>query len=341
MGTYVAPVCNVSCACCGATDGTVWTRECTRLVPERTGVQRLSIRARYGDMAPDCCTEYSPSARALRRGKPVATSAWRPPSALRQPAWPGIRVIELRDEGSSRLVLQVAASRCKRIQCTTAHGRIRGVIELCDEGPRLLRQRLRWQLPKRIQCTTAHIGLRVIELCDEGSRLLRQRNRSGIAAQAHPMQHGARTQASHRALRRGSFAVLRQRLECSFPSASNAARRTDQFECTTREAECCASASGAVAVEIPAPARTHSSHRALRRACRMPAPPHPWQLRKCFQCSQAHVRIRVIELCDEGSRLLRQRLRWQHANRSQPCCAHTTVRVPKHREQVVANLVKS
>ena len=36
-----------------------WTRECTRLVPERTGVQRLSIRTRYGDMAPDCCTEYS------------------------------------------------------------------------------------------------------------------------------------------------------------------------------------------------------------------------------------------------------------------------------------------
>ena len=28
-------------------------------MPERTGVQRLSIRARYGDMAPDCCTEYS------------------------------------------------------------------------------------------------------------------------------------------------------------------------------------------------------------------------------------------------------------------------------------------
>ena len=28
-------------------------------MPERTGVQRLSIRTRYGDMAPDCCTEYS------------------------------------------------------------------------------------------------------------------------------------------------------------------------------------------------------------------------------------------------------------------------------------------
>ena len=30
-----------------------WTRW---LVPERTGVQS---RTRYGDMAPDCCTEYS------------------------------------------------------------------------------------------------------------------------------------------------------------------------------------------------------------------------------------------------------------------------------------------
>ena len=51
--------CNVSYACCALRTERFWTRECTRLVPERTGVQRLSIRTRYGDMAPDCCTEYS------------------------------------------------------------------------------------------------------------------------------------------------------------------------------------------------------------------------------------------------------------------------------------------